>query len=113
MACQGYNDFAHLQWLGIMDGKTPIFATSDAGKWRCVEAHARLNTPGNADGVFEFWIDGAPENARTDLDFRGTWDEYGLNAVFFENYWNEGSPVEQMRWFDDLAIATVPLGCSG
>lgn len=111
VACQGYNDFAQFDWLGQMPGTRPIFATSDAGQWRCVEGRVKLNTPGQSDGAFEFWIDGQLESSRTDLDWRGSWTAYGINAVFFENYWNEGSPVEQKRWFDDIVIATVPIGC--
>jgi hypothetical protein len=109
--CSGYNDFAHLQWLGQMPGTTPIFATAGSGVWRCIEGHARLNTPGSSDGVFEFWIDGNLENHREDFDWRGSWQGYGINAVFFENYWNSGSPLLQRRYFDDLAIATERIGC--
>ena len=109
--CSGYNDFSQLDWLGQMPGDTPIFSTEDSGRWRCVEGHVRLNTPGSSDGVFELWIDDALEARRTDLDWRGSYTSYGINAVFFENYWNEGSPVEQRRWFDDIAIATERIGC--
>ncbi|MBW2459127.1 MAG: hypothetical protein JRI68_31810 [Deltaproteobacteria bacterium] len=81
--------------------------------WRFIEGHARLNDPGSANGVFEFWIDDNLEASRSDMDWRGSWTEYGINAVFFENYWNSGSPVEQRRYFDDIAIATVRIGCTG
>ena len=94
-----------------MPGTTPIFSTADAGQWRCIEGHVRLNTPGANDGVFEFWIDESLEASRSDLGWRGTFTAQGLNAVFFENYWNEGSPVEQRRWFDDVVVATTPIGC--
>jgi hypothetical protein len=36
---------------------------------------------------------------------------YAINAVFFENYWNDGSPREQERYFDDIVISTAPVGC--
>lgn len=111
VACSGYNDFDNLDWLGQLPGVTPIFSTADSGQWRCVEGHARLNTPGLANGVFEFWIDDEVEASTSDLDWRGSWTDYGINAVFFENHWNDGSPVEQRRWFDDLAIATTRIGC--
>lgn len=110
--CSGYNDFANLDWLGQMPGTTPIFSTADAGQWRCVEGHLRLNTPGASDGVFEFWIDGNLESSRSNFDWRDTWTTYGINAVFFENYWNAGAGTELRRWFDDIAIATVPIGCN-
>jgi len=109
--CSGYNDFDELQWLGQMRGTTPIFATADSGQWRCVEGHVRLNTPGASDGVYEFWIDDDIQSARTDMNWRGSYTGHGINAVFFENYWNDGSPRPQKRWFDDLAIATTRIGC--
>ena len=109
--CVGYNDFGQLDWLGWLVGVTEIFSSADSGQWRCVEGHVVLNTPGVSDGVFEFWIDGQAEAAATDLDWRGTYTDYGINAVFFENYWNAGATEELRRYFDDLAIATVPIGC--
>ena len=106
----GYNDFAHLRWLGLRQGPTPIFSPAESGRWVCVESHVRLNTPGKQDGVFELWVDGRPEASRTDLDWHGAWNDYAINAVFLENYWNEGSVKRQARWFDDFAISTRPIG---
>ena len=109
--CQGYNDFDHLQWLGNQDGTTPIFATDHSGIWYCIEAHVKLNDPGESNGVQEFWIDGNLEARRENLDFVGTYQDYALNAVFFENYWNNGSPVEQERYFDNIVVSTERIGC--
>ena len=105
-----YNDFDHLRWLGLRNGETPIFSSRESGRWVCVESHVRLNTPGKQDGVFELMIDGKLEAARSDLDWHGTWNEYGINAVFLENYWNSGSVKEQARWFDDFVVSTRPIG---
>jgi hypothetical protein len=105
-----YNDFDHLHWLGLRNGVTPIFSTAESGRWVCVESHVELNTPGASDGVFELWVDGVSEAARNDLDWHGTWNEYGINAVFLENYWNTGSIKRQVRWFDDFIISTAPIG---
>ena len=44
----------------------------------CIESHVTLNTPGARDGVFELWVDGKMEAARTDLDWHGGWSEYGI-----------------------------------
>ncbi|HWB59203.1 MAG TPA: hypothetical protein VG733_06915, partial [Chthoniobacteraceae bacterium] len=101
-----YNDFAHLKWLGMRNGKTPIFSTAESGRWVCVESHLKLNTPGKSDGVFELWVDGRLEASHDDLDWQGTWGDYAIDAVFLENYWNEGSVKRQARWFDDFAIST-------
>ena len=32
------------------------------------------------------------------------------DAVFLENYWNQGSVKRQARWFDNFAISTQPIG---
>jgi hypothetical protein len=106
-----YNDFAHLRWLGNQPSAGfPIFATAESGKWVAVEACIRLNTPGQSDGAFTLWIDGRMEAFRDGLNWVGTWQEKGINAVFLENYWNSGSPVEQARYFDDFVVSTTPIG---
>ncbi len=109
--CQGYNDFENLRWLGNKSGKTAIFSTEDSGQWRCVEAHVRLNDPDQKNGVQAFWIDEQLEVRREDLDFVGTYTEYAINAIFFENHWNAGSPVEQERYFDNIVVSTQRIGC--
>ncbi len=107
----GYNDFAHLRWLGHQGGVTPLFDASHVGQWYCVEAHARLNDPGQTNGVFEYWIDTTLETRETGLNWLGTFSQYGINAVFFENYWNTGSPAAQERYLDDIVVSTRRIGC--
>jgi hypothetical protein len=109
--CTTYNDFNHLSWLGNKSGITPLFATSNSGRWLCVEAHVKLNDPGLSNGVQEFWIDGQVEARREGLNFVGTYADYAINAIFFENYWNAGSPVQQERYFDNIVVSTKPIGC--
>ncbi len=110
-----YNDFANLRWLGWKYGITPMFADQEAGKWFCVEGHIKLNTPGETDGIFEFWINDTLQKGNYNLNWHGDWnanpDNYGINALFINNYWNAGSPVEQQRYFDNVVIATQRIGC--
>jgi len=112
LATSRYNDFANLQWMGLRRATTPIFAASSANRWTCIESHVRLNSPGASDGVFELFIDGRLEAVRTDLNWVGSWQSYGINAVFIENYWNAGAPGERVRYIDDVVIATRPIGCA-
>ena len=107
-----YNDFDNLHWLGNKRGGTPIFALQNADKWFCIEAHVRLNDPGQSNGIHEFWINGNLEARRADLDFVGTYADYGINAIFLENYWNSGSTKLQERYFDSFVVSTRPIGCS-
>lgn len=106
-----YNDFANLHWLGYQRGKTPLFATDRADTWYCIEAHVRLNDPGLSNGVQEFWINGNLEARRTDLNFVDSYTDYGINAIFIENYWNSGSIKEQERYFDNFVVSTERIGC--
>lgn len=110
-----YNDFANMRWLGWKYGTTPMFADQESGKWFCVEGHVKLNTPGEADGVFEFWINDTLQAGKYNLNWHGNWNanpnNYGINALFINNYWNAGSPVEQKRYFDNVVIATERIGC--
>ncbi len=110
-----YNDFENLRWLGFKAGTTEIFSTESSGKWYCVECRVKLNTPGKSDGVLEFWIDGVFQAGSYDLNWHGTWnndpDNMMINAIFFENYWNDGSPVQQERYFDNIVISTRRIGC--
>ena len=108
----GYNDFAHFYWLGSAQSQTPIFDAAHVGQWYCVEAHMKLNTPGQSDGVLELRINGNLEAQRTGMNFLGSYQTYGINAVFLENYWNAGSPQAQERYFDDFVVSTQPIGCS-
>jgi len=105
-----YNDFDHLHWLGLRQTQTPIFSTAESGRWVCVESHIKLNSPDRKDGIFELWIDGKLEASRKDLDWHGTWNDYAINAVFLENYWNDGAVKREARWFSDFVISTQPIG---
>jgi hypothetical protein len=110
--CAGYNDFNSLKWIGAKAGPMHVFDGSYDGQWLCVEAHVKLNSAGNADGLHEFWIGDTLEARREGLDFLGNYKDYGINAVFFENYWNTGSPQAQMRWFDNIVVSTQRIGCA-
>ena len=106
-----YNDFGNLRWLGNKPtSRFKLHSTEESGRWVCVEARAKLNTPGQRDGLNELWIDGRLEAERRNLDWRGSYAGHGINAVFLEAYWNRGSPVDQSRWIDNFVISTRPIG---
>ncbi len=111
VACAGIDDGDALVPLGTLSGSTPVFSAARAGTWQCVEAHVKLNSPGNADGMFEFWVDGELEAGRTGMDWRGSWEAFGLNLLSIENFWVGGAPADLDRWFDDIVISTEPIGC--
>jgi len=108
---KGYNDFTNLRWLGNKASQYPIFAQQNFGQWQCIEARVKLNQPGHSDGVFQMFINDRLEVESTTLNWIGSYSNYGINAVFFENHWNNGSPVAQTRYFDNLVISTQRIGC--
>jgi len=57
VVCNGYNDFAHMIWLGARSGTTTIFDSQHSGQWFCIEAHVKLNDSGKSNGIQEYWID--------------------------------------------------------
>jgi hypothetical protein len=106
-----YNDFPNLHWLGNKPASQfKLSSAAEAGRWVCVEARARLNNPGKKDGLNQLWIDGRLEAERKNLDWRGSYTQHGINAIFLEAYWNQGSPVDQSRWIDNFVISTKPIG---
>lgn len=110
-----YNDFPNMRWLGFKAGKTDIFSTSKSDSWQCIEGHVKLNTPNVNDGIFEFWINDTLQAGAYNLNWHGAWNEnpdnMKINSIFFENYWNEGSPVQQERYFDNIVISTKRISC--
>jgi len=109
-----YNDFDNLRWLGFKVGSIDMFSTENSGRWFCVEGHVKLNTPGANDGVFEFWVNDTLQAGSYNLNWHSTWNNdknnMNINAIFFENYWNNGSSVQQERYIDNLLISTKPIG---
>ncbi len=106
-----YNDFDNLRWLGNRpESHFRISATDQSGYWVPVEARAKLNTPGESDGLAQLWINGKLEAERKNLNFRGTFTAYGINAVFLESYWNNGAVKTENRWFDNFVVSTQPIG---
>jgi len=111
-----YNDFDNLRWWGWKGGDIDMFSTESSGKWFCVVGHARLNDPGESNGIFEFWINDSLQAGYYNLNWHGNYNENPnnmmINAIFFENYWNSGSPVEQGRYFDNIVISTKMIDCN-
>jgi hypothetical protein len=92
---------------------------STDSEWICVEAYVKLNTPGeegtagSADGIEKFWIDDVEQGAGTGTNhnLRGSYTQYGINQVVFDNWWNFGSEGDNTTYRDNIVIATERIGC--
>jgi hypothetical protein len=111
LACNGRNDWSGgLQLIWEQQGQSVLFDAAHAGQWQCVEAHVRLDAPGAADGRAQVWVDGVEEITVEGVGFRGTWTDYGINALRFTNYATPPSrPLD--FWVDDVVAATERVGC--
>ena len=110
VVCVGYNDFANMDWLGGQAGTTPIFDSDNDGIWHYVEVHVKLNNPGQANGIHEFWVDGVLDARAENLDFVTSYTDYAINAVLVENYWDDGAPALLERYIDNFVVSTQPIG---
>jgi hypothetical protein len=108
---RGWNDFAHLKWLGKANGPVQVYAPVNRARWQCIEVHMQLNTPGWADGIFEFWVDGRPQARQSRLNWRGSYTAYGINALTLEGWVNGGAPQNQNRYFDNFIVSAGRIGC--
>ncbi len=105
----GYN--SGLTYLGLVRGATPMFDAAHVGSWYCVEAHMKLNDAGLSNGVFELWINGTLDAQKTGMNWLGSYSAFGINSVYFENYWNDGAPQAEDRFFDNIIVSTQRIGC--
>lgn len=109
----GYNDFGNFTWLGGTSGKLEIYAPENTNQWQCLEVHMALNTLNKSDGIFEFWINNELQGTLNDLNWRGGYSDYGINAIFLENYSNNNLPQVQSRYMDNFVVSRERIGCKG
>jgi hypothetical protein len=89
------------------------------GKWICMEAMVKANTPDQADGEQAFWVDGKLLGHFKGIRWRST-DLLKLNSFWLQYDVCENSarhnsdPTPQDReyevWFDDIVLATDYIG---
>jgi hypothetical protein len=83
------------------------------GRWVCLEIMMRLNTPGEADGVMAFWVDGALVHEQTGMHWRDI-EALQLNKAWLQHYIAGGDADRSNKiWFDDMVVSTEPIGCGG
>ena len=62
-------------------------------RWYEVEIHLRLNTPGNSDGVIEWWLDGRPAGEYANIGFVGPADDLYWSEISWNPTW--GAPKDR------------------
>jgi len=83
------------------------------GEWVAMEMRVKLNTPGQNDGRVTYWLNGDVVLDTDGLNLRGAYTGTTINVAMLEGYWNGGAPRDGLkRWFDNVVIATEPIGCA-
>ncbi|MHC4740115.1 MAG: hypothetical protein ACYS9Y_14495, partial [Planctomycetota bacterium] len=84
---------------------------ANIGIWICIEVRLELNTVGQSDGEVQYWVDGVEDLYVTGLDLQAENNNgKGLNMIMWGCYWNDGSPADQSRFYDNIVISTAPIG---
>jgi hypothetical protein len=73
-------------------------------RWVHVTFHVKLNTPGSSDGVFEVWIDGQQTVRYTNVNFRDSYTQYGINNVMISSLYSSPDVPMSLYW-DDVVIS--------
>jgi hypothetical protein len=82
------------------------------GEWVCYEFSTHINAVGSSDGWVAFSIDGVERHREDGMRIR-TDEVLELNSarVGIYNTSEDAGGHANRGWFDDVVIATVPIGC--
>jgi hypothetical protein len=92
------------------------------GRWSYYELHFKLNTPGQANGVLEFWANDCGPNAagcagtptlrarHTNVDWGKTSSNGGIGSLWWENWANPTAVGTE--WYDQIKVSKAPIGFS-
>lgn len=91
--------------------------------WTCLEWRIKANTPGQPNGLLDFWVNGSatPTRSSTNIQWRGSTNTSYLN--FHHPYRQSAGPPPlpypqsngnlTYLWFDRVAYGNTRIGCSG
>lgn len=100
---------AHREWLPNLAAEWRFSSPQNVGRWIHFELRVALGRGQRADRV-QAWADGVLICDVTGDDLAAGYDEFTLNGMSWDCYWNDGSPAEQSRFFDDLMLSDEPIG---
>ncbi len=90
------------------------------GHWAYVEMHVKLNTPGQANGIWELWLNDCGTNGvctgtptlrshYTTVQWQSPTDNKQIKSIWFENWANPGSVGTEL--YDQIMVKTSgPIG---
>lgn len=97
---------------GTQDVFTSTWIMAD-NTWYCFEAHAKYNTDGNADGVFEWWVDGTLRARYTGVINRNDANIRNYQTMAIVEYVGGTLSNPYEMWFDDVVVSNSYVGPTG
>jgi hypothetical protein len=88
------------QNLGAPQGVQP-------GTWHELQYRLKLNTPGSADGVLEYWVDGVKKAEYTDVNYRGSYNLFGWNHMMLSAHQDPVAQPHDQDW--DVVVGSTTL----
>jgi parallel beta-helix repeat protein len=82
--------------------------------WYCIEGHVDMNTPGQANGLLEGWVDEQLAFYQDDFKFRGSSDGgIDVKSFWFDVYYGGTgtAPYNYSFDFDSLVLSSDRIGC--
>jgi len=80
-------------------------------RWYCIEQYVKMNTVGQADGIYLAWVDGQLAFERSDFRFRSV-DTLHIEEIWM-NFYHGGtakSPYDQHAYLDHVVISKSYIG---
>ena len=109
--CDGVEDWLDFAWLGNQRGQAAVFEAPTAQDWTCVVMHARLNSPGQQDGVMEILVGDTLDNQLLNLNYRGILGDFGFNRLSLPTYMEFPLEATYRRYIDDVVVSSTSLDC--
>jgi uncharacterized protein YjdB len=82
--------------------------TLATGSWHRIEFWVKINTPGGANGLQRYWIDGQLAGEWLNINYRAS-TILKLNSLMLTFSRSPGGAVAQSAYWDDILITTAPV----
>ncbi len=84
-------------------------AAFSKGQWNKLRFRLKLNSLGANDGIFQLWVDDKLKCNYSDVNFRGTYSQYGWNHLMMSMHANPAPTQSQWVSRDDIQIISDAL----
>lgn len=95
----GAGDLWHNFWQNV---GSPVALTP--GAWNKIKFRLKLNSLGAADGIFQLWVNDELKCDYSNMNFRGTYSDYGWNHLMMSMHASPSHPQSQWISRDNISL---------